>query len=123
MPRSKSRPLPTIDEIKTVIADYIQTLIESFAVPDDKSAARMKRGGVWKPSEVQSPEIRREIACLQRAIQLLNEIQELDFKALAKAIKDNESSVTPVPRGTSARRSMPSHCGPIPGIPRNINDE
>jgi hypothetical protein len=83
MPRSKQQgrvrrsartaSVPSIPEIKTVIEDHIHTLIGSFAIPNDKSVAAMKRGGIWEPNinEVQSPEILREIACLQRAIDLL----------------------------------------------------
>jgi hypothetical protein len=85
---------PPIDEIITVIRDQIQTLIDSFACPSEKDAAEIRAGRDWTPrfSQIQSPEIRREIVCLTRAIQLLSSIRELDL----------------VPRGTNPQLSTPN---------------
>lgn len=83
-------PVPNIDEISEVIRDHIQTLINSFACPNEKDAAAIRAGRDWQPkfSQIESPEIRREIVCLTRALQII------------------ESTVTPsVPRGTPKTQS------------------
>jgi hypothetical protein len=48
----------------------------------------IRRGQNWKPAlkQVKDQRVRYEIACLGRALELLDAVQELNLKELAKAL-------------------------------------
>jgi hypothetical protein len=94
MPRAKSKkvgtvaprgPLPTIGEIKTVLEDHIATLVQSFSEFGPEDRGLVTRVGIEKAASVKhcSPEIQKEIACLNRAIELLEAVQNLNLAELA----------------------------------------
>jgi hypothetical protein len=93
-------PVPPIDEIQEIIRTQIQYLIDGFAVPSGKDIAAIRRGENWKPSlrQVKEKNIRREIECLGRAIELLGAVADLDLSELARAVKENPQSPIPTPQ-------------------------
>lgn len=67
---------PTIGQIKTVLEDHIRTLIESFAEPRPGDYKALSEGRMeMTAAQVRDPQILHEIACIQRALELLPETQ------------------------------------------------
>lgn len=89
---------PLIPEIRAVLRDTIQTLITSFAEfgPEDRGLiAKVGIDNAATLSRVRDPDLLREIRCLQRAIELLSAVENLDLGELIEFRERNS-----VPRRT-----------------------